>query len=316
MLRKCQHIIIFFYSKEYLSNMNVKSVQIIKPYKIKVHKTPEPRSKNEYLPPFYYNALFIGMTGAGKSYAFTTLLKLYQKYGIYDHQGHKLNMRIILFSPTANSTANSVLQLLNIQEDDKIEHYSDDILEEKINEVIEEQTTLKEWNKYVEAYKKFHKYEDVENMTDVELELLDKYNGFENDEIPTRETENIYFIIFDDMIGTGAFGTKRKSKLNNLIILCRHHNINIFITAQHLRALPPLIRSNARLYVIFKSNNYKKLLDNVYEEISGIISKEKFEQLYHHATENIHDALVVMISNSIPEKYRIRKNFTEYLEYN
>ena len=35
--------------------------------------------------------------------------------------------------------------------------------------------------------------------------------------------------------------------MNNLIILCRHHNINIFITAQHLHALPPLIRSNARL---------------------------------------------------------------------
>jgi len=146
--------------------------------------------------------------------------------------------------------------------------------------------------------------------------LLDKYDGFDNDENPKRETENIYFVIFDDMIGTGAFGTKRKSKLNNLIILCRHHNINIFITAQHLRALPPLIRSNARLYVIFKSNNYKKLLDNVYEEISGIISKNKFEQLYHYATENIHDALVVMISSSIPEKYRIRKNFTDFLEYN
>ena len=153
-------------------------------------------------------------------------------------------------------------------------------------------------------------------MTNEELELLDKYNGFdENEKEPKREIENIYFVIFDDMIGTGAFGTKRKSKLNNLIILCRHHNINIFITAQHLRALPPLIRSNARVYVIFKSNNYKKLLDNVYEEISGIITKERFEELYHYATENIHDSLVVMISSSIPEKYRIRKNFTEYLEY-
>ena len=295
--------------------MNVKATEIIKPYRIRVNKTPEPKSKNEFLPPFYYNALFIGMTGAGKSYAFTTLLKLYEKYGIQDHLGNKMAMRIILFSPTANSTANSVLQLLKIDDEDKILNYSDDALEEKINDIIEEQASLKEWNMYVEAYKKFHKYNDVETMTDEELEILDKYNGFDDDEVPKRKTEKIYFIIFDDMLGTGAFGNKRKSKLNNLIILCRHHNINIFITAQHLRALPPLIRSNARLFVIFKSNNYKKLLDNVYEEISGIITKEKFEELYHHATENIHDALVVIISSSMPEKYRIRKNFTNILQY-
>lgn len=295
--------------------MNIRAVPIIKPYKIKISKTPEPRSSNEFLPPFYYNALFIGMTGSGKSYSFTTLLKLYEKYGIYDHQGHKMNMRIILISPTINSTANSVLQLLKIEEEDKILHYTDDILEEKINEIIEEQEGLREWNKYVEAYKKFHKYEDVESMTDKELELLDKYNGFENDEKPTRKTENIYFIIFDDMVSSGAFGNRKKSKLNNLIILCRHHNINIFITAQHIKAIPAIIRSNCRLFVIFKSNNYKKLLENVYSEISGIISQQKFEELYHYATTDLHDALVVIINNSINEKHRIRKNFTEYLDY-
>ena len=295
--------------------MNVKAVNIIKPYKIKIKKVPEPRSSNPYLPPFYYNALFIGMTGSGKSYSFTTLLKLYEKYGIYDHLGNKMDMRIILISPTINSTANSVLQLLKIEEEDKILHYSDDILEEKINELIEEQQTLREWNKYVEAYKKFHKYNDVETMTDEELEILDKYDGFESDEVPKRKTEKIYFIIFDDMLGTGAFGTKRKSKLNNLIILCRHHNINIFITAQHLRSIPPIIRSNVRVFVIFKSNNYKKLLDNVYSEISGIITQQKFEDLYHYSTQNLHDSMVVIVHNGIEEKYRIRKNWTDYLEY-
>ncbi len=295
--------------------MSVRAVNIIKPYKIKVNKTPEPRSKNEFLPPFYYNALFIGMTGAGKSYSFTTLLKLYEKYGIYDHQGNKMNMRIILISPTIHSSANSVLQLLKINEEDKIMHYSDEILEEKINELIEEQETLREWNLYVDAYKKFHKYNDIETMTDEELEILDKFNGFENDEIPKRKTENIYFIIFDDMISSGAFGNKKKSKLNNLIILCRHHNINIFITAQHLKAIPPLIRSNCRVYVIFKSNNYKKLLENVYSEISGIISQEKFEELYHYSTNKINDAMVVILHNGLDEKYRIRKNWTDYLEY-
>ena len=117
------------------------------------------------------------------------------------------------------------------------------------------------------------------------------------------------------MVSTGAFGNRKKSKLNNLIILCRHHNINTFITAQHIKSIPPIIRSNVRVFVIFKSNNYKKLLEHVYSEISGIISQEKFEQLYHFATDNIHDALVVIINNFIPEKYRIRKNFDTMLLY-
>jgi len=295
--------------------MNVRAVNIIKPYKIKVNKIPEPRSANPHLPPFYYNALFIGMTGSGKSYSFTTLLKLYEKYGIYDYLGNKMGMRIILFSPTAKSSANSVLQLLKLEDEDTIAEYSDDALEEKVNEIIEEQETLKEWNIYVEAYKKFHKYNDVESMTNEELEILDKYNGFESDEVPKRKIEKIYFIIFDDMLGSGAFGTKRKSKLNSLITLCRHHNINIIITAQHLRSIPPIIRSNVRVFVIFKSNNYKKLLDNVYSEISGLISQEKFEELYQFSTNKINDALVVIVNNAIEEKYRIRRNWTDFLEY-
>ena len=295
--------------------MNVREVNIIKPYKIKVKKTPEPKSSNQYLPPFYYNALFIGMTGSGKSYSFVSLLKLYEKYGIYDYLGNKMDMRIILISPTINSTANTVLSLLKIDEEDQISNYTDDIFEEKINELIEEQEGLREWNKFVEAYKKFHKFNDVEAMTDEELELLDKYNGFDDEEKPKRKTEKIYFVIFDDMLNSSAFGNKKKSKLNSLIVLCRHYHINIFITAQHIKNIPPVIRSNVRVFVIFKSNNYKKLLENVYSEVSGIISQDKFEELYHYATQKLHDALVVIVHNDMEEKYRIRKNWTEYLEY-
>ena len=74
-----------------------------------------------------------------------------------------------------------------------------------------------------------------------------------------------------------------------------------------------MIRSNVKVFVIFKSNNYKKLLDNVYQEISGIISQSKFEELYHYSTQNTHDSLVVIINNSMDEKYRIRKNWDTIL---
>ena len=184
-----------------------------------------------------------------------------------------------------------------------------------MNELIEEQERLKEWNKYVEAYKKFHKYNDVDSMTDEELEILDRYDGIDSDEVPRRKKESTYIIIFDDMISTNAFGTKRKSKLNNLIILCRHYNINIFITAQHIKSVPAIIRSNCRVLVIFKSNIYKKLLENVYSEILGIIKQEKFEELYAFSTAKTHNALVVINHNDLDEKYKIRLNWDTTLEY-
>ena len=43
-------------------------------------------------------------------------------------------------------------------------------LEEKLNEVKEEQQNIRECNLYIEAYKRFHKYDDVDVLTDDELE--------------------------------------------------------------------------------------------------------------------------------------------------
>ncbi len=45
--------------------------------------------------------------------------------------------------------------VLHIPEEDVILKYSDDKLEEKINEVKDEQKNIKEYNSYIEAYKNF-----------------------------------------------------------------------------------------------------------------------------------------------------------------
>ena len=86
--------------------------------------------------------------------------------------------------------------MLHIPEEDIILKYSDDKLEEKINEVKEEQQNIKEYNLYIEAYKKFHKYDDVDILTDDELELLDKY-GMEDQKDLKRRNEKVYFLFVD-----------------------------------------------------------------------------------------------------------------------
>jgi hypothetical protein len=164
-------------------------------YKIKVNRNYLPRSANKLLPPFFYSALFIGATGTGKTFKLVELLKLYEKYDIIDSKGNKLNMRVVLFCTTANSKANAVYNVLHIPEEDVILKYSDDKLEEKLNEVKEEQKNIKEYNLYIEAYKKFHKYDDVDILTDDELELLDKY-GMEDQKDLKRRNEKVYLTIY------------------------------------------------------------------------------------------------------------------------
>jgi hypothetical protein len=52
-------------------------------------------------------------------------------------------MRMVLFCTTVNSKANAVYNALHIPEEDVILKYSDDNLEEKLNEVKEDQKILK-----------------------------------------------------------------------------------------------------------------------------------------------------------------------------
>ncbi len=125
--------------------------------------------------------MFIGATGTGKTFRLVELSKLYEKYDILDSKGKKLNMRIVLFCTTANSKANAVYNVSHSPEDDVILKYSDDKLEEKLNEVK------------VEAYKKFHKYDDVDVLTDDELQLLDKY-GMDEQKYLKKIFEKVYFL--------------------------------------------------------------------------------------------------------------------------
>jgi hypothetical protein len=76
-----------------------------------------------------------------------------------------LQIRTILFCPTANSAANPIFQTLkSLQEDDIILNYSDDILLDKIEEISIEKQEIEDYNKYLKLWKKFEKLEDIEKL--------------------------------------------------------------------------------------------------------------------------------------------------------
>ena len=100
---------------------------------IKTTKKSPPRSINKDLPPCYFTSIFICSKGSGKTYSLEKLFKNYERYPIYDSEGHKLEMLVILFCPTAHSVANPIYETLNfLDEDDIVLDYSDEKLLVKI----------------------------------------------------------------------------------------------------------------------------------------------------------------------------------------
>ena len=47
---------------------------------------------------------------------------------------------------------------------------------------------------------------------------------------------------------------------------------------------------------------FERLLKHVYPEISNVVKEEKFLELYEHATDNDHDALIIINHNDMEKK--------------
>ena len=264
---------------------------------VKTNKKTPPMSINKDLPPCYFTSIFIGSKGSGKTYSVVKLLKNYEKYPIYDADGNKLTMRVIVFCPTINSSANPIYESLkHLDENDIILDYSDDKLLDKLHEIEEEKKFIEEYKEYVTVWKKYLKIdEDMSLLTHDELLILSKFDFTdpENMKKPEYKHPRINFLIFDDLVGDAHAFKKSHSALNNLCIKHRHLQCNLIFTTQYIKAIPPVIRRNLDIFIIFKFANVKSVTEQIYPEISGIIKEEEFELLFDYATENKHNALII-----------------------
>ena len=264
---------------------------------VKTNKKTPPMSINKDLPPCYFTSIFIGSKGSGKTYSVVKLLKNYEKYPIYDVDGNKLTMRVIVFCPTINSSANPIYESLkHLDENDIILDYSDDKLLDKLHEIEEEKQFIEDYKEYVTVWKKYMKIdEDMSLLHHDELLILSKFDFTdpENMKKPEYKHPRINFLIFDDLVGDAHAFKKSHSALNNLCIKHRHLQCNLIFTTQYIKAIPPVIRRNLDIFIIFKFANVKSVTEQIYPEISGIIKEEEFELLFDYATENKHNALII-----------------------
>jgi len=281
------------------------------PY-FKINKSNEPQSKNPNLPPLFFSCLIVGSKNSGKSYAMTSLLKMFEDNPIYDTRGNELEQRIIIFSPTALNETNIVFKnLKNLSPDDIHLEYTDEILEEILEEI---KFRVDEVNKYEKYLKVLDKYNNTnQELTDEEYWLL-YYNNF----LPIQEKKHIItHICFDDLIGDkNTFKKSRDSGLVKFLLKHRHLYTNVFITTQYINAIQPIIKNNIDIFCLFKYANLKDVINKFYPVVSGIMLEEQFHELYKHCTEEKYNFLTVISHNKLKGRLLIRKNWNVNLKLN
>lgn len=276
---------------------------------LKVKKPAIPQSTNKYLVPNYFSALFVGAKNSGKSYGIVKLLQNFQDFQIKNDDNEIIEQRIILFCPTAHSSANPIFTTLkNLNENDIHLEYSDDLLNEVISQIKAEKEEIETYEIYMKAYNKFLKYKSTNKLTIEELELL-AINNFEELTPPKYKHPRIVYLIFDDLIGDNKAFKKGASALSNLLIKHRHHQINMMFTTQNPKSIPTIIRNNIDLWVLYKFANVEMVIEKCYSEVSSLIDEKQFIELYKYAVNEPHNALVIDTHPKTPNNERFKLNF-------
>jgi hypothetical protein len=278
---------------------------------INVKKKNVPQSTNSSLPLLFNTQLYVGSKGTGKSYKLTKLLQLYEKSVIKDEDGVVYDMRTILICPTAQSGANEVYKILNSLNQDEDIHleYSDELVLQILDDIKNRQKEYEEFLDYKKVFSKFLKIKSVDKLETDELELLEQNDFMTPKDVFGDIKPKINFLIFDDLIGMGAFNKKAKSVLSNLVIKHRHLKTNLIFTTQSFKQIPPVIRTNIDIYCIFKSSSYNEILNKIFEDINGFVRLEEFIELYEHATDEKNDCLTI-VNNSMDKRgVRFYKNW-------
>lgn len=299
-------------------NINEEQIEYLdnKMPKFKPNLYPEPNKK--HIPKCYFIMIANGCRGSGKTVSTVKMVSMMEEFGYHDPiTKEKIKIKSFLFSPTASS--NPVFNALkSLDEENIINEYTDEKLIDIIDQIKAEREKVKEYQKYVEAYKKF------ENMSEQQLKKSDDHEMFallyQHNFIDYRELDKpyqyVYNIIIDDCLSSKeAFSQKKANALTRAVLNSRHIGINIIICSQNVKAISKSVRNNTDIWVLFKTKNQKVLMDDIYTEFSSIVSPDEFLALFEKATSGSdHDALVIDAKEP-DKKDRFKKNFDKILRW-
>ena len=274
--------------------------------KISNSKLDYPHSDNKNLFNLFMNMMGVGARGSGKTYSTVKIIKEYENYKMISGQGeHKI--RTILISPTYDANKNLWGNLKSLDEDDIYEEYSEKILKNIIDDIKGIIDEVDIYNKYIYYYDLVDKTakNDIEKLLKSNPEIsfiLKKFNY----ETPAKvkkyfryTTKPITFLVLDDIMGSSALNRKSENLLKYWLIKNRHIFTCFFLLVQSMKSVPKDMRLNCNLFYLAKFSNKKAILNDIYEEVSSVLTENEFEALYDKAiNDNAHGALIIDLTGS------------------
>ena len=275
-----------------ISTQPIDGLTDIKP-KYKANKYPQPG--HVALPRMFWVGLWIASRGGGKTYSCAQLLKMYETHGIFDPKtGEECVQRIILMSPTVE--ANPIWKSLeHLDPADIHGRYSDRLLVQVIDDIRREAEATETFLRRMRAWKRAMKAKHMHEISKKDMETLmetQMNDPREWGDQPKYTKPVVNFLILDDLIGSDAFKAVGNSELTQVLLRNRHMHLNIAILAQSLKSVPRTIRMNASVFVLFRFANTKVILD-LHEEVSNMLTEQEFEELYKYATRDDHGCLII-----------------------
>jgi DNA-binding MarR family transcriptional regulator len=266
---------------------------------LKNSKNNYPQSTNPNAPRFFFNMLGIASRGGSKTYTTTRVIKDFEEHDLIDNDGVKHPLRTFLISPTAN--ANKILKnLKSLEEDDIYDIYSDTNLKGILDDIIQTKEEVMKYKVYVEAYKLImrtpkNKIPELMKKRPEVVKILEENDFIDPKEIEIRYREiPVNIIILDDCVGSSAFSRKSQNMLVNYLIKNRHSWVSYCILSQSVKAIPRTIRMNCNVFLLGKFASKKVVLEDMYEEISNVLTIEEFEKIYDYATDGEKYGMLVM----------------------
>lgn len=279
-----------------------------------------PRPNNRFIQKPYFICCAVGARGSGKSYIVVKLLSNQEKSGFKDaEEGQKVGIRHILFSPTFEANPIfSTLKYLN-EEEDVHNEFTEQKLLDVLSEVKHEREETKKYKEYKIAFEKYDK------MSDDEFERWDDYDAigllYSNNFVhwrkivpPKYPNGCVTNIVLDDCLAEkNCFSQKKSSALVKAVLNSRHYGVNIIMCSQNLKSINKSIRSNTDLWFLFKFKSEKIILNDLYEEISGMLSPEEFLLLFDYATSDEFPNSCLCIDGKAEKGERFKRNLDNIL---
>ena len=106
-------------------------------------------------------------------------------------------------------------------------------------------------------------------------------------------------------MGSSAFKRKSQSLLLYWLIKNRHIFTSFFLLVQSMKSVPKNIRLNCNVYFLGKFASKKMILNDLYDEVSNILTPQEFEMIYDHAIKaSKYGALIIDNSGDTKRFYR------------